>query len=153
MKLPMPRILTAGLLAGTLLAGGLVSARSRAQTAEPAPAPATRPAQVTRSADQPSARDVAARIDDLILQKLELQDLNAALTANAAEADRRLLIRRLTLDLAGRPPTNDELKVFLAGNSADAKGKLINQLLAEATADGKADAKGDKGDAKGDAKG
>jgi hypothetical protein len=45
-------------------------------------------------------------------------------------ADRRTLARRLFFDLTGLPPTPEELKRFLADESADAEGALVDRLLA-----------------------
>ena len=44
-------------------------------------------------------------------------------------ADKRLLLRRLTLDLTGLPPTPDEAEAFLQDRSADAYEKVVDRLL------------------------
>jgi hypothetical protein len=64
-------------------------------------------------------------IDRFVLQRM----LDAGLTPSA-EADRETLIRRVTLDLTGLPPTIAEIDAFLADNSPDAWEKLIDRLLA-----------------------
>src|SRR5205823_924367 len=46
------------------------------------------------------------------------------------EADRRTLIRRLSFDLIGLPPTPEEVAAFEADRSLDAYGKLVDRLLA-----------------------
>ncbi|MDC0934852.1 PSD1 and planctomycete cytochrome C domain-containing protein [Pirellulales bacterium] len=46
-----------------------------------------------------------------------------------AEADRRTLARRVTLDLTGLPPTADAMKAFLADERPDAYDRLVDQLL------------------------
>ena len=46
------------------------------------------------------------------------------------EADRRLLLRRVSLDLTGLPPTPEEAAAFLADTSPDAYEKLVDRLLA-----------------------
>ena len=50
--------------------------------------------------------------------------------APAPEADRRTLIRRLTFDLTGLPPTPGEIDAFLADRSPDAYERLVDRLLA-----------------------
>lgn len=64
-------------------------------------------------------------IDHFVLQKLESQQL----TPNSA-ADKRTLIRRVTLALIGVPPTPDEVQAFLADESRQAFERVIDRLLA-----------------------
>lgn len=64
-------------------------------------------------------------LDHFILAKLEGQKLPPA-----APADKRTLIRRATFDLTGLPPTPDEIAEFLADESPDAFGRLIDRLMA-----------------------
>jgi hypothetical protein len=45
-------------------------------------------------------------------------------------ADKRVLLRRVYLDLIGLPPTHEELQSFLADNSRDAYEKVVDNLLA-----------------------
>src|SRR5581483_259075 len=63
-------------------------------------------------------------IDSFVLARLEKEGLTPS-----PEASREILIRRLTLDLTGLPPTPDEIDAFLADNSADAYEKLVDRLL------------------------
>ena len=46
------------------------------------------------------------------------------------EADRRTLIRRVTFDLTGLPPTPEEVRAFLDDGSPEAWKKLVDRLLA-----------------------
>ena len=64
-------------------------------------------------------------IDAFILAKLEEKKLQPA-----PEADRRTLIRRLTFDFHGLPPTPDEVSQFLADESPTAYEALVDRLLA-----------------------
>lgn len=45
-------------------------------------------------------------------------------------ADKRTLLRRVTYDLSGLPPTSEELAAFLADDSPDAFTKVVERLLA-----------------------
>ncbi len=64
-------------------------------------------------------------IDAFVLARLEREKL-----APAAEADRVTLIRRVTLDLTGLPPTPAEVDAFLADKRPAAYEKLVDRLLA-----------------------
>jgi hypothetical protein len=64
-------------------------------------------------------------IDNFILARLEQAGLSPA-----AEADRRTLARRLSLDLTGLPPSPDTVNAFVNDSSPDAYEKLVDQLLA-----------------------
>ncbi|MFO0968785.1 MAG: PSD1 and planctomycete cytochrome C domain-containing protein [Gemmataceae bacterium] len=64
-------------------------------------------------------------IDRFILARLEKEGL-----APSVEADRATLIRRLSLDLLGLPPTPKEVEDFLSDKSPDAYEKLVERLLA-----------------------
>ena len=64
-------------------------------------------------------------IDAFILAKLAEKKLTSS-----PDADRRTLIRRLTYDLHGLPPTPEEVEDFLADESLDAYERLVDRLLA-----------------------
>ncbi len=64
-------------------------------------------------------------IDQFILDGLQRQKLQPA-----AEASRSALIRRLSFDLTGVPPTPSEIDRFLADPSPDAYEKVVERLLA-----------------------
>ena len=63
-------------------------------------------------------------IDHFILARLDQEQMEAS-----AMADKNTLIRRVTLDLIGLPPTPDEVQAFLADNSPQAYERLIDRLL------------------------
>ncbi|HTU25990.1 MAG TPA: DUF1553 domain-containing protein [Pirellulales bacterium] len=68
---------------------------------------------------------VRTPIDAFVLDKLQQNNLEPS-----PEADRRTLIRRLTYDLHGLPPTPEEIDAFLADPAADAYERLVERLLA-----------------------
>src|SRR5688572_28541538 len=51
------------------------------------------------------------------------------LTALAAPADDARFLRRVSLDVLGVIPTEDEVERFLAGDSADKRTKLVDAML------------------------
>ncbi len=71
------------------------------------------------------SRWVQSPIDAFILAKLE-----AARLSPAPPADKPTLLRRVTFDLIGLPPTPAELEAFLADDSPDAFAKVVDRLLA-----------------------
>jgi hypothetical protein len=64
-------------------------------------------------------------IDRFVLARLEKEQLHPS-----PEADRATLIRRLTLDLIGLPPTPEEVDAFVADTAPDAYDRLVDRLLA-----------------------
>jgi hypothetical protein len=64
-------------------------------------------------------------IDAFVLAKLEQQAL-----AFSTRADRRTLIRRVTYDLTGLPPTQAEVDSFVNDGSDDAYANIVERLLA-----------------------
>ena len=64
-------------------------------------------------------------IDNFIRENLKSHGLEPS-----PPADKSTLIRRVTLDLTGFPPTPKELDAFLKDESPDAYGKLVDRLLA-----------------------
>ncbi len=76
----------------------------------------------------PAVKDeawVRTPVDRFILAALETAKLRPS-----AEADRRTLIRRVTVDLIGLPPTPEEVKAFVDDPAADAYERLVDRLLA-----------------------
>ncbi len=64
-------------------------------------------------------------IDAFILQNLEARNIKPS-----READRRTLLRRLSLDLIGLPPTPEEVAAFVADKEPRACEKQVERLLA-----------------------
>ena len=77
----------------------------------------------------PKVRDEASirnAVDRFVLAKLERRGLDFA-----PEADRRTLIRRVTYDLIGLPPTPEGVIAFLEDQRPDAYERLVDRLLAD----------------------
>jgi hypothetical protein len=64
-------------------------------------------------------------IDSFIHSRLAREKLNPA-----PQADPHTLLRRVTLDLTGLPPTPEEIAAFLSDRSPDAYERLVDRLLA-----------------------
>src|SRR5437660_936879 len=73
----------------------------------------------------PPAVDFNRDIRPLLAARLEREGLEPA-----PEADRPTLIRRVTLDLTGLPPTPVEVAAFLADRGHGAYERLADRLLA-----------------------
>jgi mono/diheme cytochrome c family protein len=76
----------------------------------------------------PGVQDAAAvrtPVDAFILAELEKKGLRLS-----AAVDPRTLLRRVTFDLTGLPPTPEEVEAFLADRSADGYEKVVDRLLA-----------------------
>jgi hypothetical protein len=78
--------------------------------------------------DLPAVSDEAwakTPIDRFVLAKLDKENLHPA-----PEAAKSILLRRVTFDLTGLPPTPAELESFIKDNSPDAYEKVVDRLLA-----------------------
>ncbi len=86
--------------------------------------------QPRKDVPPPAFGDAAAKafirtpIDAFILEKLRKEGLSPA-----PEADRATLIRRVTYDLHGLPPTPEEVQAFVTDKSPRAYENLIDKLL------------------------
>ena len=76
----------------------------------------------------PAVKDpgwIATPVDQFILARLEREQLHPA-----PEADKATLLRRLSLDLIGLPPTIEEIDTFLNDARPDAYSRQVERLLA-----------------------
>ena len=103
---------------GVWLAGTLALAAAEPHWAFKAP---VKPAEPTVKAEARAGN----AIDRFVLQRLEREGLQLS-----PEADRVTLIRRLSLDLIGLPPTVKEVDEFVADTAPKAYEKLVERLLA-----------------------
>lgn len=71
------------------------------------------------------AEELHTRIDAIIEAKAKADGVPLSATSDDAE-----FVRRVYLDFAGRIPTADEAKAFLADTNADKRAKLLDKLLA-----------------------
>ncbi|MGP0064233.1 MAG: PSD1 and planctomycete cytochrome C domain-containing protein [Isosphaeraceae bacterium] len=80
---------------------------------------------------KPAVPDVRHRdwpitpLDSFVLAKLEASGL-----APSPAADRRVLLRRVSYDLIGLPPTAEEIAAFEADRAPDAFARVVDRLLA-----------------------
>jgi hypothetical protein len=84
--------------------------------------------QPVRRPPAPAVRDAAwgrTPIDAFVLSRLEARGLHPA-----PEADRRTLIRRLSFDLLGLPPSPEEVDAFVRDASPGAYERLVDRYLA-----------------------
>ena len=84
--------------------------------------------QPVRRPAAPMVKDrswVRTPIDNFILARLEREGV-----APSPQADRRTLLRRLSLDLLGLPPTIEEIDRFLDDEQSGAYERLVDRLLA-----------------------
>lgn len=68
---------------------------------------------------------VASRIDQFVLASLENKGIKPQ-----PQADKRTLIRRVTLDLTGLPPTRESVQRFERDDAPDAYQRVVDQLMA-----------------------
>jgi len=81
-----------------------------------------------KNPELPSVSDESWSTDDIdrfILARLEREGLTPT-----EEADRERLLRRVTFDLTGLPPTIEEIDAFLADARPDAYERVVDRLLA-----------------------
>ncbi|MBX3400332.1 MAG: DUF1549 domain-containing protein [Gemmataceae bacterium] len=103
-----------------VVAAPKVAAASREFTAEERSFWAFQPVR-----PQPVPATGSHPVDAFLLAKLKERNLSFA-----PPADKRTLIRRITFDLTGLPPTSAEVDAFVKDDSKDAYAKLVDRLLA-----------------------
>lgn len=69
-------------------------------------------------------RNLCNIVDKFIVKNLAEKQLDLS-----PPADRRTLLRRVTFDLTGLPPSPEELNTFLADEAPDAFGRVVDRLL------------------------
>ena len=77
--------------------------------------------------DPPPVRDRAwprTAVDQFILARLEAEGI-----APSPEAGKLTLLRRVSLDLTGLPPTREEVQEFLRDNRYDAYERVVDRLM------------------------
>lgn len=80
------------------------------------------PVGLSKNAHEPRA--LRSSVDSFIVEKLEAHGLSLS-----PEADRTVLIRRVTLDLLGLPPSPEEVSEFVADPRVNAYELLVDRLL------------------------
>jgi hypothetical protein len=86
---------------------------------------AYRPIKRPRLPPLESAKRVRNAIDAFVLRRLQGEKIRPS-----AQADRATLLRRVTLDLIGLPPTPAEVNAFLHDQSPSAYERAVDRLLA-----------------------
>jgi hypothetical protein len=84
--------------------------------------------QPVRPVPPPAVRNQTwphSEIDRFILAELEAHGMTPA-----EPADRRKLLRRVSFDLVGLPPTPDQVEAFVHDDSPDAFARVVDRLLA-----------------------
>ena len=113
-------------LAAWVKRGAPFPATAKAVGADPAKHWAFQPVgRPDRSRSRRMPTGAKSDLDRFVLAKLEAAGLKPA-----PPADKRTLIRRVTFDLTGLPPTPEEIDAFLEDDSPDAFAKVVDRLLA-----------------------
>ena len=107
-----------------LLAGGARAEAPQDQTPHWSFRKRTHP-EVPRFAVASDRSWVRTPVDAFLLQRLRREGLKPC-----PEAERATLIRRLSFDLTGLPPTPAEIAAFVAAPAPDAYERLVDRLLA-----------------------
>jgi Protein of unknown function (DUF1553)/Protein of unknown function (DUF1549)/Planctomycete cytochrome C/Concanavalin A-like lectin/glucanases superfamily len=87
--------------------------------------PRVQPVQPKNSNPDMASANLTNPIDNFILARLAKEGLHPS-----PEADKRTLIRRVSLDLTGLLPTHQEVDTYLRDNSPQSYERLVDRLLA-----------------------
>jgi hypothetical protein len=121
----MARAITLGMLALGLMAPSAAAATTAATRPTTQPHWAFQPIAIHSPPSLSPAPSPPNPIDAFILSTLRQKDLTPS-----PQADRRTLIRRVSYDLTGLPPSPQEIADFEADPAPDAYEKLVDRLLA-----------------------
>ncbi|MCY2966536.1 MAG: DUF1549 domain-containing protein [Planctomycetota bacterium] len=86
---------------------------------------AFQPLRIVKSPEVVDAGWCQTAVDPFVLRELESRKIGPAVPA-----DKRGLLRRVTYDLIGLPPTPEAMAEFLADDSGAAYGRVVERLLA-----------------------
>jgi mono/diheme cytochrome c family protein len=106
-------------------AGAAPTVKTEAITAEQRAFWSFRPVRKPAVPKVKDAKWARTDIDHFVLATLEAQGLRPT-----RAVDRRVLLRRATLDLTGLPPTPEEVDAFVADKSPNAFATVVDRLLA-----------------------
>jgi hypothetical protein len=134
-----PSLVASTCLVGLLFTAATVAAVEQGDQAAPTEPPVTA-ADREHWAFRPLARPELPAVKDgnwsrTFVDRFILARIEAAGLAPMPQADRRTLIRRVTFDLTGLPPTPADIDRFVSDDALDAYEKLLDRLL-ESTAYG-----------------
>ena len=130
LKMPPGKALTPEAVADVerwIREGAVLPAEAAVSQAAPARKPALWSLKAPLAAPPPVVKNTAwvrNDIDRFVLATLEAKGL-----APAAEADKATLIRRVSFDLTGLPPTAEQVEQFVADRSPNAYESLVNRFL------------------------
>lgn len=82
--------------------------------------------RVISPAEKPAISQISRQIDSLLQQEFDKKGI--APSAICSDED---FLRRATMDIAGRLPTPEEIREFVANSDADKRAEVVQSLLAE----------------------
>ena len=117
------------------VADGAAWPASTAPTTDPTTKPTTHVVDANFWAFQPVKPQVAPEVADAswprsVIDRFILAKLEATKLHPTSDASKAILLRRLTFDLTGLPPTPEEVEAFVGDADPRAIEKLVDRLLA-----------------------